>query len=162
MAHDLEVVLRGGTLVSGHEVGDKLHALIHIGGDGLGRQIHETRPCRVLEDHREPVGQDALVPVGFLNSDDVELQEFDGVEGVVIACADVWPELVRLDHIVLLTVKREEPWVVYEFAWDLDVLAHLFDVVAGTVMVFSTMFERDAGIFRSTLDDVVAWLAMQR
>jgi hypothetical protein len=162
MAHGLEVVLRGGTLISGHEVGDKLHAQIHIGGDGLRRQIHETRPCRVLEGHREPVGQDALVPAGCLNSDDVELQGFDVVEGVVIACADVWPELVRLDHIVLLTVKREAPWVVYEFAWDLDVLAHLSNVVDGTVMVFSTMFERDAGVFRSTLDNVAAWLATQR
>jgi hypothetical protein len=97
-----------------------------------------------------------------LDGDDVQLEELDGVGGSVVACANVWPELVSSDHIALLTSECEAPRVVDELAGDLDVLARLTDVIDGAVMIFSVALEGDACVFQSMLDDVAAWLAVQR
>jgi hypothetical protein len=48
---------------------------------------------------RNQLGQDALVPMGRLYGDDVELQKVDLVGGVVIAHGDVRPELVGPEQV---------------------------------------------------------------
>jgi hypothetical protein len=61
------------------------------------RKIHEPGSRSVLEGHG------TLISTRGLNGDDVELEEFDGVGGPVIARGDVRLELVRPDHVALLT-----------------------------------------------------------
>jgi hypothetical protein len=120
------------------------------------RKVHEPSSCRILEGHGEPVGHDALISTIVLDDDDVELEEFIGVGRSIITRADVWPELVRPNHVALLASESEAPEVVDELAGDLDVLAHLADVIDGAVMIFSAALERDACIFQSALDDLAA------
>jgi hypothetical protein len=99
-----------------------------------------------------------LISTSGLDGDDVELKEFDGVGKSVVMRADVRPELVRLDHVALLTSESEAPEVVDELIGDLDVLACLADVINGAVMIFSAALEGDACVFWSALDDLIAWL----
>jgi hypothetical protein len=91
-------------------------------------------------------------------SDDVELEKLDGVGGPIVTRANVWPELVGPDHVALLASESKEPEVVYGLPDDLDVLASFTDVVDRAVMIFAAVLERDACVFRSTLDDLAAGL----
>jgi hypothetical protein len=93
-----------------------------------------------------------------LDGDDIELEEFDGVGGPVIARGDVWLELVRPDHVVLLASEGKTPGVVDRVAGGPDVLASFADVIDGTVMIFAMALEGDACVFRSALDDLAARL----
>jgi hypothetical protein len=61
--------------------------------------------------------------------------------------ADVQPELVRPDHVVLLTSESEAPEVVDELTGYLDILGRLPDVIDGVVMIFSVALERDTCVF---------------
>jgi hypothetical protein len=104
-----------------------------------------------------------LISTRGLNGDDVELEEFDGVGGLVVTRADVRLELVRPDHIALLASERKAPRVVDKFPGSLDVLASFADVVDGVVMIFAVALKGDACVFRSALDDLAAGLpAWQR
>jgi hypothetical protein len=76
------------------------------------RKIHEPSSRSVFEGHGKPIGHRTLISTRGLDSDDVELEEFDGVSGSVVTRADVRLELVRLDHIVLLASESKAPGVV--------------------------------------------------
>jgi hypothetical protein len=95
-----------------------------------------------------------------LNGGDVELEELDRVGSPVITRADVRPELVRPDHIALLTNEIEAPGVVDELPSNRDILASIADVVEGAVMIFSVVLEGDECVFRSALDDLAAGLSV--
>jgi hypothetical protein len=56
--------------------------------------IHEPSSRSVLESHGEPIGHGTLISTRGLDGDDVELEEFDGAGGPVIARGDVRFELV--------------------------------------------------------------------
>jgi hypothetical protein len=103
-----------------------------------------------------------LISTHGLNSDDVELEEFDEVCSPVVMCADVWLELVRPDHIALLVSESKAPGVVDRVPGGLDILASLTDVVDGAVMIFTAALKGDACVFQSTLDDLAARLPTQR
>jgi hypothetical protein len=94
-----------------------------------------------------------------LNSDNVELEELDGVGGPIIMRADVRPKFVRPDHVALLASESEAPGVVDELPGDLDALASFTDVVDDAVMIFSAALEGDACVFCSALDDLAAGLS---
>jgi hypothetical protein len=98
------------------------------------RKVHEPNSRCILEVHGKPIGHHTLISTRRLNSDDVELEELDGVGGPIITRADVRPELVRPDHIALLASESEAPRVVDELPSDLDVLASFADVVEGAVI----------------------------
>jgi hypothetical protein len=53
------------------------------------RKIHEPSSQSVLEGHGEPIGHGTLISTRGLDGDDVELEEFNGVGGPVIARGDV-------------------------------------------------------------------------
>jgi hypothetical protein len=93
-----------------------------------------------------------------LDGDDVELEEFDGVGGPIVTCADVRLELVRPDHVALLASESKTPGVVDGIAGGPDVLGSFADVIDGAVMVFVAALEGDACVFRSALDDLAAGL----
>jgi hypothetical protein len=97
-----------------------------------------------------------------LDGDDLELEEFDGVGGPVIARGDVWLELVRPDYVALLASEGKTPGVVDRVAEGPDVLASFADVIDGTVMIFAMALEGDACVFRSALDDLAARLPTWR
>jgi hypothetical protein len=122
LTHRLEVILRGGALICGHEIGDELSTQILLRGNGLMQKVHEPSSRRILEGPREPVSHDALISTRGLNDDDVELEELDGVGCPVVTRADIRPKLVRLEHIALLASKREAPMVVDELPGNLDIL----------------------------------------
>jgi hypothetical protein len=84
-----------------------------------------------------------------LAGDDVELEELDRVGGPVVTRANVRPELVRPDHVMLLASKSEAPGVVDKLSENLDVLACFTDVIDGTVMIFSATLEGDVCVFQS-------------
>jgi hypothetical protein len=77
-----------------------------------------------------------LISTCGLDGDDIELEEFDGVGGPVVTRADVWLELVRPDHVVLLTSESKTPGVVDRVIGGPDVLASFADVIDGAVMIF--------------------------
>jgi hypothetical protein len=79
------------------------------------RKVHEPSSRRILEGHEKPIGHHTLISTWGLNSDDVELEELDGVGGPIITRADVRPEFVRPDHVALLASESETPGVVDEF-----------------------------------------------
>jgi hypothetical protein len=59
------------------------------------RKIHEPSSRSIFEGHGKPIGHCTLISTRGLNSDDVELEEFDRVGGPVVTRADVQLELVR-------------------------------------------------------------------
>jgi hypothetical protein len=103
-----------------------------------------------------------LISTHGLNSDDVELEELDGVVGPIITRADVRPEFFKPDHVMLLASESKTPGVVDEFPGDLDVLASFANVVEGTVMIFSVVLKGDMCVFWSALDDLPAGLSARR
>jgi hypothetical protein len=119
------------------------------------RKTHEPSPRSVFEGHGKPIGHRTLISTCGLNGDDVELEEFDGVGGPVVTRTDVRVELVRLDHIALLASESKAPG-------GFDVLASFADVVYGAVMIFVAALKRDACVFQSALDDLVAGLPARR
>jgi hypothetical protein len=125
------------------------------------RKIHEPSSRSVLEGHGEPIGHGTLISTRGLDDDDVELEEFDGVGGPVIALADVRLELVRPDHVALLASESKTLGVVDRVFGGPDVLASLADVVDGAVMIFTTALEGDACVFRSAMDDLAAGLSVR-
>jgi hypothetical protein len=128
--HHLKIILRGGALVRGHEVSDKLPAQILPRSHRFVRKVHEPSSRRILEGHGKPIGHHTLISTSGLNGDDVELEE-----------------LVRPGHVALLVSESEALKVVDELPSDLDSLASFADVVEGTVMIFSVALEGDACIF---------------
>jgi hypothetical protein len=160
--HRLEVIFHGGALVRGREIGNELPTQILPRGDRLMQKVHDPSSRRILEGHGEPVGHDVLISTSGLEGDDVELEEFDGVGRSTVMRTNARPELVRPDYVALLASESEAPEVVDELAGDLDVLARLADVINGAVMIFSAALKRDACIFRSTLDNLAAWLTAWR
>jgi hypothetical protein len=112
------------------------------------RKIHEPRSRSVLEGHGD--------------GDDVELEEFDGFGGPVVTRADVRLELVRPDHVALLTSESKTPGVVDRLAGGPDVLASFADVIDGAVMIFAAALKGDACVFWSALDDLAARLPARR
>jgi hypothetical protein len=126
------------------------------------RKIHEPSSQSVLEGHGEPIGHGTLISTHGLDGDDVELEEFDGVGGPVVTRADVRLELVRPDHVVLLTSESKTPGVVDRVAGGPDILASFADVVNGAVMIFTVALEGDACVFWSALDDLAAGLPARR
>jgi hypothetical protein len=122
------------------------------------RKIHEPSSWSILEGHAEPISHGTLISTRGLDVDNVELEEFDGVGGPVIACGDVWLELVRPDHVALLASESETPGVVDQLSGGPDVLVSLANVVNGTVMIFTTALEGDACVFQSAMDDLAAGL----
>jgi hypothetical protein len=147
LTHRLEVILRGGVLVRGHEVGDELSAQILPRGNGLVGKVHEPSSWRFLEGHGKPVGHNTLISTRGLDGDDVELEELDGVAGPVIKRADVQPKLVRPDHAALMASESKAPRLVDELPRKLDILDSIADVVEGAVMIFSAALEGDACVF---------------
>jgi hypothetical protein len=125
-------------------------------------KVHEPSPRRILEGHGKPIGHHTLISTRSLNSDDVELEELDGVGGPIVTRADVWPELVRPDHIALLASESKTPGVIDGLPGDLEVLAIFADVVDGTVVIFAAALKGDACVFRSTLDNLAAGHPVQR
>jgi hypothetical protein len=121
-------------------------------------KVHEPSSQRTLEVHGNPICHHTLISTCGLNGDDVELEELDGVGGPIITRADVWPELVKPDHVALLASESKAPGVVDGFPSELDVLASFADVVDGAVMIFAVALEGDACVFRSTLDDLAPGL----
>jgi hypothetical protein len=103
-----------------------------------------------------------LISTRGLNGDDVELEEFDGVGGPVVTCADVQLELVRPDHVALLASESTAPGVLDRVPGGLDVLASFADVVDGAVMIFAAAFKGDVCVFQSVLDDLAAGLPARR
>jgi hypothetical protein len=101
------------------------------------RKIHEPSSRSVLKGHGEPIGHGTLISTRGLDSDDVELEEFDGVGGPDIARGNVWLELVRPNHVALLASEGETPGVVDWLPGGPDVLASFADVVDGAVMIFT-------------------------
>jgi hypothetical protein len=59
------------------------------------RKIHEPSLRSIFEGHGKPIGHRTLISTRGLNSDDVELKEFDEVGGPIVTRADVQLELVR-------------------------------------------------------------------
>jgi hypothetical protein len=86
------------------------------------QKVHEPSSRCILEGHGEPVGHDVLISTRGLDSDDVELEELDGVGGPIITLADVRPKLVRPDHVALLASESEAPGVVDELPGNLTFL----------------------------------------
>jgi hypothetical protein len=76
------------------------------------RKIHEPHSWSVFEGHGEPIGHRTLISTRGLDSDDVELEEFDGVCSSVVTCTNVWLELIRPDHVALLASESKAPGVV--------------------------------------------------
>jgi hypothetical protein len=103
-----------------------------------------------------------LISTHGLNGDDIELEKFDRVGGPIVMRANVWLELIRLDHIALLASERKAPGVVDRAPGGLDILASFADVVDGVVMIFMTALKGDACIFQSALDDLAAGLSARR
>jgi hypothetical protein len=103
-----------------------------------------------------------LISTCGLNGDDVELEELNGVGSPIITRTDVWPKLVRPDHVALLASKSEAPGVVNELPKNLDVLASIADVVEGTVMIFSAVLKGDVCVFWSALVDLAVGLSARR
>jgi hypothetical protein len=103
-----------------------------------------------------------LISTHGLDGDDVELEEFDGIGGPVVARADVQLELVRPEHVALLASERKTPGVVDGVSGGPDVLASLADVVDGAVMIFMMALEGDACVFWSAMDDLAAGLPARR
>jgi hypothetical protein len=126
------------------------------------RKIHEPSPWSIFEGHWKPIGHHTLVSARGLNGDDVELEKFDGVGGTVIMRANVWLELVRLDHVALLASESKALGIVDRVPGDLDVLASFADVIDGVVMIFAAALKGDAFVFQSALDDLAAGLPVQR
>jgi hypothetical protein len=126
------------------------------------RKIREPSSRSILEGHGEPIGHGTLISTRALDGDDVELEEFDRVGGPVIARGDVWLELVRSDHVALLTSESETPGVVDWLPGGPDVLASLADIIDGAVMIFTTALKGDASVFRSAMDDFVAGFPARR
>jgi hypothetical protein len=126
------------------------------------RKIHEPGSRSILEGHGEPIDHGTLISTRSLDGDDVELEEFDGVGGPVVARADVRLELVRLDHVALLASESKTPGVVDGVAGGPNVLASFTDVVDGAVMVFAAALEGDTCVFRSAMDDLAAGLPARR
>jgi hypothetical protein len=126
------------------------------------RKIHEPSSWSIFDSHGEPIGHRTLISTRGLDGDDVELEEFDGVCGSVVTCADVQFELVRLDHIALLASESKAPGLVDRVPEGLDVLASFTDVVDGAVMIFEAALKGDACIFWSMLDDLAAGLPVRR
>jgi hypothetical protein len=122
------------------------------------RKIHEPSLRSIFEGHGEPIGHRTLISTHGLDGDDVELEEFDGVSGPVIARVDIQLELVRPDHIALLASESKAPGVVDRVPRGLDVLASLADVVDGAVMIFAVALKGDACVFWSALDNLAAGL----
>jgi hypothetical protein len=162
LTHRLEIILGGGALIRRHEVGEKLTAQVLPRSYGFVRKIHEPSPRSVFEGHGKPISHHTLVSTHGLDYDDVELEKLDGVGGPIITRADVWPELVRPDHIALLASKSKTPEVVDRVPGDLDVLASLTDVVDDAVMIFAVALEGDTCVFRSALDNLAAGLPARR
>jgi hypothetical protein len=88
-----------------------------------------------------------LISTHGLDSDDVELEELDGVAGPIVTHADIRPKFVRPDHIALLASESEAPGILDELPGNLDTLARLADLINGTVMIFSAVHEGDTCIF---------------
>jgi hypothetical protein len=86
------------------------------------RKIHEPSSWSVFEGHGEPIDHRTLISTRGLDGDDVELEEFDGVSGLVVTRTDVWLELVRPDHIALLASESKAPGVVDRVPRGLDIL----------------------------------------
>jgi hypothetical protein len=84
LTHRLEIILGGGALVRGHEVGDELMAQVLPRSHRFLRKIHEPSSQRIFEGHWKPISHRTLVSTRGLNGDDVELEELDGVGGAVI------------------------------------------------------------------------------
>jgi hypothetical protein len=162
LMHRLEIVLRGGVLVHGHEVSNELTAQILPRSQRFVQKVHEPSLWRILEGHGKPVGHHTLISTRGLNGDDVELEELDGFGGPIITRANVRPEFVGLDHVALLASKSEAPGVIDKLPGDLDVLASFADVVEGAVMIFSAALEGDACVFWRALDDLAVGLSARR
>jgi hypothetical protein len=126
------------------------------------RKIHEPSSWSIFEGHGKPIGHRTLIPTRGLDGDDVELEEFDGVCGPILMCADVWLELVRPDHVALLVSESKAPGVVDRVPGGLDVLASFADVVDGAVMILAAALKGDACVFWSALDDLAAGLPARR
>jgi hypothetical protein len=126
------------------------------------RKIHEPSSRSIFEGHGKPIGHRTLISTRGLDSDDVELEEFDGVGGPIITRADVRLELVRPYHIALLASESKAPGVVDRVPEGLDVLASFADVVDGAVMIFAVALKGDACVFRSALDDLATGLPTRR
>jgi hypothetical protein len=126
------------------------------------RKIHEPSSRSVFEGHGEPIGHRTLISTRGLESDNVELEEFDGVCGPVITRADVRLELVRPNHVALLASESKAPGVIDRVPGGLDVLASFADVIDGAVMIFTAALKGDACIFWSVLDDLAAGLPARR
>jgi hypothetical protein len=109
------------------------------------RKIHEPSSQSVFEGHGKPIGHRTLISTCGLDGDDIELEKFDGVGGLVVTRADVRLELVRPDHIALLVSESKAP-----------------GVVDGMVMIFAVALKGDACVFRSALDDLAAGLPARR
>jgi hypothetical protein len=62
-----------------------------------------------------------LISTRGLDGDDVELEELDGVGGPIVTRANVWPKLVRPDHIALLASESEAPTVIVELPRNIDI-----------------------------------------
>jgi hypothetical protein len=122
------------------------------------RKIHEPSLRSILEGHGEPIGHGTQISTRGLNGDDIELEEFDKVGGPIVTRTDVWLELVRPDHVALLASESKTPRVVDGVTGGPNVLASFADVVDCAVMVFSAVFEGDACVFQSVLDDLAAGL----
>jgi hypothetical protein len=103
-----------------------------------------------------------LISTRGLESDNIELEELDGVGGPIVTRNDVQLELVRPDHIALLASESKAPGVVDRVPGGLDVLASFTDVVDGAVMIFAAVLKRDACVFWSALDDLAAGLPTRR
>jgi hypothetical protein len=126
------------------------------------RKIHEPSSRSVFESHWEPIGHRTLISTRGLDGDDVELEEFDGVCSPVVTRADVRLELVRPDHVALLTSEGKEPRVVDGLPGGLDVLASFADVINGAVLIFAAALKGGMCVFRSALDDFTAGLPARR
>jgi hypothetical protein len=162
LTHRLEIILGGGALVRRHEVGDELTAQVLPRSHGFVRKIHEPSPRSVFEVHGKPISHHTLVSTCSLNGDDVELEKLDGVGGSIITRADVRPELVGPDHVVLLASESKAPGVVDRIPGDLDILASFADVIDGAVMIFAAALKGDTCVFQSALDDLAARLPARR
>jgi hypothetical protein len=158
LTHRIEIILGGGALVRGHEVGDELTAQVLPQSYGFMRKIHEPSPRSIFEGHGKPISHHTLVSMRGLDDNDVELEKFDGVVGSIITCADVRPELVGPDHVTLLASESKAPRVVDRIPGDLDVLASFTDVVDSMVMIFAVALKGDTCVFQSALDDLAAGL----
>jgi hypothetical protein len=84
LAHHLEVVLCGGMLVGGHEVGDELLAEVLSRGDGLRGEVNQPHASLFLEGHGKQVGHDMMFTARSLDAHGVELQEFKRVGAAIV------------------------------------------------------------------------------